>query len=501
MKTKNISRFFPLSILLCIALCVTACKKDDPAPTPGGGNGGGNNNGTANKVLVIETGARTISPEMSLTYSAHLVDANGASTTPASISWSSSKTDVVEINASGLITVKGSGQSNITASVSEGGVTYTATVPLGVRPPGIFAVGPSAVIITPGNQIQFETAYFGQGTPTYTWTSSNTNVVSISSTGLADFTGTGEAYITVTASTQSDNPFIVPVLVVGSPTVSLPVTRIKVSPGSGEIFRQETLQFSAQAYDGSNAAVSRTFEWSISDPSIATISSTGLVTGVGIGNATVFAKTDGIIGQAEVIVSPDTVIMLSPLSVSLAPGATQQFTPTVYNLRTNTVITGMSGFTWSIPTYGIPMFDIATVNGSGLVTMRTTATPGLVTFVECSLPSPTVYAGGAALSVAINQGEDCGSGNPAVSVINVTNGNSFSLSLSGNPNVTLNVDALDSNGNPVSSPELKFNSSNAQVANVDTNGTITATGEGTATITICSGSFASKTVTVTVTLF
>jgi len=65
----------------------------------------------------------------------------------------------------------------------------------------------------------------------------------------------------------------------------------------------------------------------------------------------------------------------------------------------------------------------------------------------------------------------------------------------------LNAEALDALGDPVSAAALKFNSSNALVANVDFDGNISAAGEGTATITICSGSFSTKTVTANMSLF
>lgn len=503
MKKHMFKNLLHFSVLFSVLMLFAACKKEE-TPGPGGNNnnnGGGGGGGTANKALIIENGARTLSPDMSMTYTAYFVSADGSVSTPASVSWSSSKTEVVEINNAGGVTIKGTGVSTITATAVDNGVTYTATVPVGIRVPGVFAVAPSAVIIGSGTSLQFETVFFGQGNPTYTFSSNNTNVVSVSSSGLATFNANGQATITVTISTQPENPFEIPVLVVGPPSVPLPVTRVQVTPGSGEIFRQETLQFSAKAFDGNNTEVSRTFEWSVSDPTVASINSSGLLTGLGIGNVTVFAKTDGIIGQAEAIVSPDTIIFLSPISVSLAAGATQQFTPTVYNIRTNTTITGLTNFTWSVPTYGIPVFDVATVNSTGLVTMRQNAMAGLMTFVECSLPSPTIMPGVSAITVAINQGEDCGAGNPDVATINVLNGSTFNLNVSTNPTVALNVEALDALGDPVSNPALKFNSSNALVANVDFDGNISAVGEGTATITICSGNFATKTVTVNVSLF
>ena len=488
----------PRFTLLCLLLTgLWACKKEESTNNPNGNPGGGN---TPTQVLVIENGARTLQPDQSLTYSAVLVSSSGV--TPATgVTWSSSSTGVAEINSSGVLVVKGTGHTTITASVSSGGVTYTASVPLGIRLPGVFAVAPSAVVITPNNQIQLETVFFGQGNTNYTYTSSNTNVVEVSSTGLANFKNTGEAQITVTASTQPDNPFIIPVLVVGAPTVSLPVTRVAVTPANGEIFRGENLTLTAKAYDGNNAEVSRTFAWSTSDANIATISSTGILTGTGIGNVTVFAKTDGIIGQAEVLVNPDTIIIVEPFQFSLAPGATKQFTAKAYNLRTNTLLTGITNFIWEVPTYGIPIFDIATVNSTGLVTMRSTATPGLATMVIARTNSPTVMEGGATLTVSMSQGEDCGTGNPDVATINVAQGNTINLSLISTPMVSLTVSALDGTGNPVSGdPALKYNSSNINVATVGTDGTVTATGQGTATITICSGTFASKTVTVNVSL-
>ena len=166
----------PRFTLLCLLLTgLWACKKEESTNNPNGNPGGGN---TPTQVLVIENGARTLQPDQSLTYSAVLVSSSGV--TPATgVTWSSSSTGVAEINSSGVLVVKGTGHTTITASVSSGGVTYTASVPLGIRLPGVFAVAPSAVVITPNNQIQLETVFFGQGNTNYTYTSSNTNVVEV----------------------------------------------------------------------------------------------------------------------------------------------------------------------------------------------------------------------------------------------------------------------------------------------------------------------------------
>ena len=65
----------------------------------------------------------------------------------------------------------------------------------------------------------------------------------------------------------------------------------------------ETVQLTASAKDASGNTISgKTFTWSSSDPSIATVSSSGLVTAVANGGATITATTNGVSGTAMVVV-------------------------------------------------------------------------------------------------------------------------------------------------------------------------------------------------------
>jgi uncharacterized cupredoxin-like copper-binding protein len=65
----------------------------------------------------------------------------------------------------------------------------------------------------------------------------------------------------------------------------------------------ETTTLSAQALDASAQAISgKTFTWSSSDEAVATVSSTGELTTVNGGSATISASTDGISGSATVTV-------------------------------------------------------------------------------------------------------------------------------------------------------------------------------------------------------
>jgi uncharacterized protein YjdB len=486
MKKMTRQQQLPLVALLLLALTFVyaGCKKDKNDPTK------------ADKVLVINNGARTMSPDEQPTYTAKFVTVDGKTETANGVTWSSSSTGIASISAGGVVTAASVGSVTITATVVEDGVTYTAAVPLGIQGATAFVVAPSAIIYEPGGSLQLETFYFGTTVPSYTYSSSNASVASVSSTGLVTFNATGSCVISVEASTHPGAPFIVPVLVVGPPVIKLPITEIQVTPATVNLFRGETQQMSAQAYN-LDGATSATFTWSVSDPNVATISSSGLLTARGVGNAYIFASAQGITAQAEVYVSPDTVIEITPYIASVTAGGTRQFVAKAYNARNGmTLLPGITTFNWFVPSYGFSMFDFATVNQSGLVSVNSNALPGNLTFVAASLPSNPDIGAASIVMVSIC---DCGPGNANVNSISIQNGSSVNMSLFSSPTLQLNAVARDAAGNTVANPGLKFCSDSQAVVNVDPDtGELFAAGPGTATVTVCSGPYAEASITVNV---
>jgi hypothetical protein len=283
------------------------------------------------------------------------------------------------------------------------------------------------------------------------------------------------------------------------PTASLPVVRVAVNPAGKEMFRGETFTFTAKAYNSSNAEVSgSSFTWASQDANIATVDATGKVTAVALGKTVITATASVITGQAEVDVLPDTTIIVTPIMASISAGGTKQFSASAYavNRTTKTLspISMPAGLTWVIPTTGIPIFDIASVNSTGLVTMSDSATIGLATMVIAHVASPTIEAGAGLIMVSDC---DCGTTTPGVTAINVTGGSTITMNLMGGP-VTVNATAVDAGGNPVSGATIKLCSDNMAVVNVSGNQLI-ASGPGTATVTVCNGGV-STTITVNVTL-
>ena len=367
----------------------TSCKKDEVDD-----NTDTNTPETKSYVVVIDNGAQNIEPNESVTYTAILVDNSGNITTPSGVTWTTSSSSIATISSGGIITTAGTGNISVTASVSVDGKTISASVPLGIYSPTVFLVAPSAIIYEVGGSIQLETVFFTTGTaPTYSYTSSSSSIASVSSTGLVTFNAIGECYISVTASTVPDQPFIVPVLVIGEPEVILPVTRVELDKASADLFKNETLQLHAKAYNPNGEVTGKTFTWTSSDPSVATVDASGNISPIKTGQTYVKASCNGVFAQAEILVNPDTVVLVTPFYVDLQPGETQQFTATAYkNERGVTLNTAQQyaiNFSWEIPTYGagFEMFDIGTVDGNGMLTVKPSAMVGMSSFVVAYDPN------------------------------------------------------------------------------------------------------------------
>lgn len=421
---------FSLLLLFAFSTIVAvfnACKpkNDDPAPvanttTPGGNTTtpGGNTtttgsfSGTA-ATLVIVTGAQDIEIGKTLKYEARFVDSNGNTTVATGVTWTSASTDIGTFNGD-IFTAKEVGSTRITATATSGGRTVTASVIVGVYQNKFFDVVPSAIVWTIGaGNIRLNPVYFGQnGTANFTYTSSNPSVVTVDNTGDITFLSAGEAVITVKADGLQGKPSVnVPILVIGSLVTEapLPVVRVAIDPNTAILFKGQTLQFSAKAFNSAGAEVpNQTVTWSVVNdtsnikPNAVEISSTGLVKANSVGEATVFADIRGIRAEAKVQVYPDTILVVTPYYFEKAPGETQQLEAKLYrvNRTTKEVESTPLAFTgtikWAVPDFSdVPgefasMFDIATVSQTGLVTVKQNATANMATVIEAYIENTDI---------------------------------------------------------------------------------------------------------------
>jgi hypothetical protein len=135
-----------------------------------------------------------------------------------------------------------------------------------------------------------------------TWSSSDTTIAGISAGGLATSAAVGDTVITASWSEVTSAGVTLTVI---APTIS----SITVTASStGNLPVGSTRQFTASASysDNSSQDITAHVTWAASNPAIASVSQTGLVTGMAVGNTTIKAVLSGISAPAVniTVVSP-----------------------------------------------------------------------------------------------------------------------------------------------------------------------------------------------------
>ena len=191
---------------------------------------------------------------------------------------------------------------------------------------------------------------------TVTWASSATAVATVSATGLVTAAGNGTATITATSGEASGSAAV---------TVAQEVSAVTVTPAEASLAALgDTVRFTAEARDANGNQVAVTeVKWSSGDKAVATVDSTGLVTAVSDGMASVTATLAGVSGSAELTVAQLAVAMrLSPEADTLtAPGGTLHLLAEADDA--NGHLLGYPRFSWTSSDE-----SVATVDESGLVT-------------------------------------------------------------------------------------------------------------------------------------
>ena len=328
----------------------------------------------------------TVEIGMSIQLSAAALTSDDVMIPDAMFTWSSSDEFVATVTQTGLSTGVGAGEATISATADSvtGMVTLTVT-----EPPKIvdrIEVSPSSESIDEGDTQQFTAvAYTADDEEIesvgFTWESSDESVATIDSTGLATGVRAGSTPTQVTITARVDGKEDTATL-----TVEPVISSITVRPSSATINEGSTRQFRATAYTSYNVAIQNVpFSWSSSNPSVATVSSSGLARGVNEGTATIRARAVGRTGSATLTVteSPPLVVAtieVSPSSASIDEGGMQQFAATA-KTSDGEVVSGVS-FSWDSGNE-----PVATIDGSsGLATgVRAGATPTQVTITASAM--------------------------------------------------------------------------------------------------------------------
>ena len=142
---------------------------------------------------------------------------------------------------------------------------------------------------------------------TIAWSTSDKTILDVGADGVAKAVAPGTASISATADGVSGRLTII--------VTDALITTVTITPLPGTLYIGSSTQLALSAKDSASRAVPvRATTWSSNLPTIASVSSTGVVTGLAAGTATITALVEGVRGTLTVIVAPVPVA-----SVTLAP--------------------------------------------------------------------------------------------------------------------------------------------------------------------------------------
>ncbi len=394
--------------------------------------------------------------------------------TDKSVTWSSDNESVAMVSSTGVVIAKSEGRATITVKTNDGGKSAICTVTVKAKVIAVTGVSldRTSLTMTEGDT-QTLTATVSPSNATdksVTWTSNNTTVATVSSSGVVTAKTPGTATITVKTNDGSKTAtctVTVKAKVIAVTGVSLDRTSLTMTEGD-----TQTLTATVSPSNATDKSVT----WTSNNTSVATVSSSGVVTAKTPGTATITVRTNdgGKTATCSVTVKAKVVsvtgISLNTTSLTMTEGDTQTLTATV----------SPSNATDKSVTWTTNNSSVATVSSSGVVTAKS---PGTAT-----------------ITVKTNDGGKTATCTVTVKakVIPVTG---ISLNTSSMTMKVGETKALSATVTPSNATDktVTWKSSNTSVATVDSNGKVTAKSAGSATISATAGSFtANCSVTVVV---
>ena len=367
------------------------------------------------------------------------------------VSWTSSNTSVATVSSSGVVTAKSVGTATITVTTEDGSKKAACEVTVTpIRVSGV-TLSSSTISMVNGNisTLTATVSPSNAANKNVTWTSSNTSVATVSSSGVVTAKSVGTTTITVTTEDGSKKATclvtVTPIKVSG---VTLNSSTISIVNGNNMIL--------TATVSPSNAA-NKNVSWTSSNTSVATVSSTGVVTAKSVGTATITVTTEDGSKKATclVIVEPIKVsqVTLSSNAISIINGNTMTLTAAVSPSNAEN-----KNVTWTSSNT-----SVATVSSTGVVTAKSVGTATITVTTEdgskkatCEVMVTPIEVSGVSLNT---------------SSVSIVNGSTSTLTATVSPSNAENKN-------------VTWTSSNTSVATVSSTGVVTAKSVGTATITV-----------------
>ncbi|HEX6315641.1 MAG TPA: Ig-like domain-containing protein, partial [Gemmatimonadaceae bacterium] len=387
--------------------------------------------------IQVTPGNKALFVEESFQFSAQARDGNGNVLADRPIIWSSNNEGVATVSATGMVTALSPGGAIISAT-SEGKTT-PASVTVSAIPVASVEVQPPTLTLVDGQTGQLQARPVdAAGQPlvgrTVLWFTNNAAVATVTSNGLVTAQSPGTATITATSEGKSGTMHL---------TVTPPVPNaVVLTPAQVVVQEGATATVSAQVLDSQGSDLpGATVTYATSNAAVATVSASGVITGVAPGKATITGTSGGKTGTAEVTVTPTPVssVTVTPAQAAIAVGSSITL---IAEARSSSgqVLTGRT-ILWSS---SAP--SVASVSGSGVVSAHATGSTVIFASIDGVLgwanvdvvpvPVASVTVSPATLSVPIGQ------------------------------TAQLSVTLTDASGNPQSGRVVTWSSSQTAVATV-----------------------------------
>lgn len=432
----------PFAAAFCVGVIAASC--DGGPSTPSDADIGS-----------IEVTPSTLSLTAGTTRSltARVVGPSGEPLGGVPVFWSTQNPNVAIVSEAGIVTAVAPGETQIAAS--KGGKSTIVPVTVVGLPVGLVRVSPTTATVFVGASASLDAEVFdaGGGVVTgrqVTWASANSSIATVSESGVVIGMSAGTVAITATASGVSGTAVI---------TVRpVPVASVDVSPATGSVFIGQSVQLSATANDSSgNTLAGRTITWKSSAPSTASVSSTGLVTGLFPGTVTITASSEGKDGTAQVTVTliPLGSIQIIPSSATIAVG------------RTAGLVAQL------LDSAGAPLAGRTVAWSSNAPQFATVASDGIVTAVAAGQARITATAEGKSATATVDV--------TPVPVASVSVAPT-SASIAAGHTQQFTATAKDAQGNTLTGRVVSWLSGAPSVATINQTGLATAIGVGSAVI-------------------
>jgi trimeric autotransporter adhesin len=292
--------FFTLAILLLLS-----CSKKAPDTPPA----------TVPERLELSPASKIVLVGNTTSFTTSFFNTEGvAAAVPTNLSWSSLNNAIATVNTQGVITGVSAGQTSITVTynsiVATALITVTSTT-VAER----LEISSSTNSITNGSTTTFTLTYFnnmGNQAPVPTgvvWSSLNTSIANVNTQGVVSGVAIGQTIIRATLNSIVANASI---------TVTGSQERLEITPGNLNISAGNTGTFSLIYFNtqGMQSPVPGGVVWSSMNTNKATVNQQGMVTGLTVGQTTIYATLNTLTASASVTISANTQLAYITLSPS-----------------------------------------------------------------------------------------------------------------------------------------------------------------------------------------